>query len=159
MITPVFAAEGNGSRIYQVGRVGLDTGSQDTGGVYTGTLRTERINPMGETALLMFRRAVVRVWRTGGYTVTMKIYVDGVQTQVYDGSGNKVNQTITFTAPAPAITPTESFLEASISATGTYVELELDVASNNVTGIFLPSELEIHFAPLRRARERAAQAS
>lgn len=159
MITPIFAAEAGGSRIYKIGRVGLDTGTQDTGGVYTGVLRTERINPLGEVALLLFRRAVIRIWRTGGYTISMKIFVDGQQTQVYDASGVLQPQSVTFTALPPSVVPVETIVEASINAQGTYAEVEITVDSDDIDGIFLPTELEIHFAPLRRARERTAQSS
>ena len=159
MITPVFAFENNGSRVYKIGRVGLDSAGNDTGGAFTAQLKTERISPLGEVGLVVFRRVVVRIWRTGGFTATMKIFVDGAQTTTFDAGGNKVLQVVTFTASTPVNPPTESWIEASVNAPGTYIELELDVASNAVTGVFLPAEAEVHFYPLRRARERTAQSS
>ncbi len=162
MITPVFACDNTGNRIYQIGRVGLDPGGNDTGGAYTGTLRTERISPLGENALLQFRRIACRIWLTGGYTVTMTAFVNGQQTQVYNSSGVLVNQSIVFTSAGPPvgiIPPYEAWIEASINATGTYIEMQLSVSSANVTGIFLPAEAEVHFFPVRTARERVAQSS
>lgn len=159
MITPIFAAENGGSRIYKIGRVGLESGSQDTGGAYTATLKTERISPLGLNALLMFRRVACRIWLTGGYTVTMTCYINGAQTQIYDVNGNLQPQSILFTAPAPPIAPIETWIEASIRGAGTYLEVQIVVQSNQVTGIFLPAELEVNFYPLRTAKERAAQSS
>ena len=83
MPSPVFVAESGGPHIYKVGRVGLDSGSQDDGGVYVGTLRTERSSPVGEDGLAHFRRVAVRVYHTGYFNMLAKVYVDGKQTQVY----------------------------------------------------------------------------
>jgi hypothetical protein len=159
MITPIFACENNGSRLYKIGRVGLDTGAQDTGGVYKSTLKTERISPLGELAVLVFRRVGIRIWRTGSFTFTVTVFVDGAQTTIFDANGNKIPQTITFTQPTPTLPPIETMVEASIQAQGTYIEVQMDINSNNITGIFLPAELEVHFYPLRRARERTAQST
>jgi len=159
MITPAFAFENTGSRVYKIGRVGLDSGTQDTGGVYTAVLKTERISPLGEVGLVVIRRVAVRIWRTGAFQATMKVFVDGAQTTTFDAGGNKVLQSVSFTAVAPTAPPIESWIEASVNAPGTYVEVELDVASNTLTGIFLPAEAEVHFYPLRRAKERGAQSS
>ena len=157
MITPVFAAESGGSRVFKIGRVGLDTGTTDTGGFYTATLKTERISPMGENTLLMFRRVACRVWRTGGFTTTMTVYVDGVQTKIYDTTGALVPQSVIFVAPPPSVSPIESWIESSIQAPGTYIEVQLSVRSDQLTAIFLPAEIEVHFYPIRTAKERAAQ--
>jgi len=157
MITPVYAAENTGNRIYKIGRVGLDSGTQDTGGPYTATLKTERISPMGENALLMFRRVSCRIWLTGGFTLTMTIYVNGAQTTIFDQYGNVQPQSIIFSQPPPAIAPIESWVEASIAAPGTYLEVQIVAQSNQVTGIFLPVEMEVNFYPIRTAKERAAQ--
>jgi hypothetical protein len=159
MITPVFAAESGGSRVYKVGRVGLESGNQDTGGPYTATLKTERISPLGLNALLMFRRVACRIWLTGGYTVTMTVYVDGKQTQIYSATGVLMPQAITFAAGPPTTAPIETWIEASIRAPGTYVEVQLVIQSNSLTGIFLPAEMEVNFYPIRTAKERKAQSS
>lgn len=86
MATRVFAAEGGGSRIYKVSRVGYDSVGDDDGGVYTGTFRTDRHTPpnVGEGALLHLRRVFMRVWHTGSFLGKMKAFVDGVQTQAYN---------------------------------------------------------------------------
>src|SRR6267142_728286 len=157
MITPVFAAESGGSRVFKIGRVGLDTGTMDTGGSYSATLKTERISPMGENTLLMFRRVACRVWRTGGFTTIMTVYVDGIQTQIYNSLGQLVPQSVTFVVPPPVVSPIESWIESSIKAPGTYIEVQLAVRSDQLTAIFLPAEIEVHFYPIRTAKERAAQ--
>lgn len=157
MITPVFAAESGGSRVFKIGRVGLDTGTADTGGSYTATMKTERISPMGENTLLMFRRVACRIWRTGGFTVVMTVYVDGTQTQIYNSSGQLIPQSVSFSVAPPATSPIESWIEMSIRAPGTYIEVQLAVVSNQLTGIFLPAEMEVHFYPIRTAKERIAQ--
>ena len=163
MITPVFAAEASGSRIYQIGRVGLDSNipNQDTGGAFTGVLKTERISPLGLNALLMFRRVACRIWlTTTSYKVTMTIYVNGVQTQNYV-NGVLQNQVIVFnnTLSAGTVTPIEVWIEGSLQAAGTYIEVQLSVLSTDIPGTFLPAEMEVHFFPLRTARERTAQSS
>jgi len=156
MPAPVFAAQKSGSRIYRIGRVGLDTGSSDTGGAYTATLKTDKFSPAGEDGLALFRRVALRSLHTGQYTVTMKVFVDGVQTQVYSG-GVLVNQTVVFVRAAPTISPAESVEEADIVGQGTHIEVELSVLSTDVTGSFLPETLEVHFHPLRPAKSRAAE--
>ena len=83
MPAPVFVAESGGPRIYKLGRVGLDAGTMDDGGTYTGLLRTERSSPVGEDGLANFRRVAVRIFHTGFFNMTAKIFVDGEQTQIY----------------------------------------------------------------------------
>jgi len=158
MPTPVFAAENAGPRVYKVGRVGLDTGSQDTGGVYTATLRTERVSPAGEGGLCYFRRVAIRVWRTGGFTITLKAFVDGVQTRVYSG-GVLVDQVAVITKAAPTTSPIEDVVEMSLAAQGTSIEVEMAVDSDDVTGVFLPELVELHYIPLRKAKGRGAEAT
>lgn len=162
MITPVFATENGGSRIYKIGRVGLDSNvpNQDTGGAFTGVLKTERISPLGLNALLMFRRVACRIWLTSGYKVTMTMYVNGVQTNVYVNGVLTPQQVVFGPVAAPANPPIEVWIESSLQAPGTYIEVQLSVLSTDITGgIFLPAEMEVHFFPLRTARERAAQSS
>lgn len=148
-------AEANGSRIYKVGRVGYDSGNVDAGGAYTGNLRTGKISPQGEDGLCLFRRVVMRIWRTGQFTITFTIYVDGVQTQILNSSGAKVPQTIVITKPAPVLPPEETVVECSISAQGTYIEVEADIVSTSITGTFLPEELECHYIPVRPTKARS----
>jgi len=155
MATPLFAAEANGSRVYKVGRVGYDTGTQDVGGKYTGLLRTGKISPAGKDGLCYFRRVAVSVWRTGAYTATLKCWVDGVQTKTWDVNGNAVDQVVVISAGAPTTSPDVAVLEASIMAHGTYIEVEVTVDSDDVSGVFLPEEIEVHYLPIRVARSLA----
>lgn len=159
MPVPLFVVEATGARLYKMGRVGFDSGSADPGGNFTATMRTEKISPAGELGYCQFRRIGFRVFRTGSFTITVKVFVDGVQTQIYDASSVKVNQTIVIAKAAPSISPEETEVEADISANGTYIEVELTVTSNNVSGLFLPEELEVHYRPIRQARATVAAES
>lgn len=133
------------------------------GTAYTGIIKSERITPFqsggifqpsaGEFGLAHFRRVGIRILHTGGFTITVTAWVDGVQTQYYDSDGDLQDQTIEFTESAPTSNdPVESLLEADISAKGTYIEVQISVDSTDVTGIFLPESIEVHARPLRRAR-------
>lgn len=159
MPVPLFIVEANGARIYKFGRVGFDSGSADPGGNFTATMRSEKISPAGELGLCHFRRIGFRIFRTGSFTITVKVFVDGVQTKIYDASSNKVDQTIVITKSAPNISPEEAEVEADVDASGTYIEVELTVTSNNIAGLFLPEELNIHFRPIRQSRETVAAES
>lgn len=156
MPAPVYAAENSGARVYRIGRVGLDSGTQDAGGVFTSTLRTDKFSPAGENGLVLFRRVSVRIWHTGTYTFTMKIYVDGVQTQIYSGS-TQIDQTITIVRAAPISSPAEQVEEADISAVGTYVEVEIAIDSDDLTGVFLPESIELHGHVIRQTKSRTAE--
>jgi hypothetical protein len=158
MPAPLFLIA-NEARVYKMGRVGFDSGASDPGANYTATMRTEKISPDGELGYCQFRQIGFRIYRTGSFTLTVKVYVDGVQTQIYDASSTRVNQVIVITKPAPVLSPEETLIEADIDGKGSYVEVELTVASNNVTGVFLPEELEVHYRPLRQARETVAAES
>ncbi len=86
MPTRVFTGDSVGSRIYSIGRIGYDTGTQDDGGVYTGTIRTERFSPAGEGGLVLYRRVQMRAWHTGSFNGTMRAFIDGIQTMVPDAN-------------------------------------------------------------------------
>lgn len=158
MPTPVFAAQNAGSRIYRIGRVGIDSGTSDTGGSYVSTLKTEKFSPAGENGLCYFRRAAVRIWHTSNFTVTMRMYVDGVRTKVYSG-GVLVDQTVSITQAAPSTSPTETVVEASLQAQGTYIEVELELTSTNVNGVFLPEHIEIGYLPVKQSKSRGAEST
>lgn len=158
MPAPLFVI-GTDPRIYKFGRVGFDSGVSDPGGAFTATLRTEKISPAGELGLCQFRRVGIRIFRTGSFTMTVKAYVDGVQTTTYDASSNRVNQSISITKSAPSVSPEETLVECDIDARGTYIEVELIVTSSGVAGLYLPEELEIHYRPLRQARQTVAAES
>ena len=158
MPSPVFLSERSGSHIYRVGRVGYDSGDQDTGGAYTGTLKSEKQSPLGPQGLCHFRRIGIRIRHTGAFTMTLTVYVDGQQTQIYDSSSVLVDQTISFTEAAPTgENPTEVLLEGDISARGTYIQLKLTVTSTDVVGVFLPESFDVFYRPLREAKVGAAE--
>lgn len=159
MPVPLFIIEAAGARLYKYGRVGFDSGVADPGGNYTATMRSEKMSPAGELGLCHFRRIGLRIFRTGSFTVTLKVFVDGVQTKRYDSSSNKVDQVIVLTKSAPTISPEETEIEADIDASGTYIEVELTVTSNNIAGLFLPEELNIHYRPIRQSRATVAAES
>lgn len=158
MPAPLFII-GTDPRLYKFGRVGFDSGSADPGGNYTATMRTDKISPAGELGYCHFRRIGFRIYRTGAFTMTVVVYVDGVQTTIYDASSNKVNQSIVITKAAPTNSPEETLVEADIDGKGTYIEVELTVVSNTVTGVYLPEGLEVHYRPMRQARETVAAES
>ena len=150
----VFATEAAGSRIYRVGRVGMDSVGNDAGGAFTSLLRTEKISPAGEDGLCYFRRVALRVWRTGAFKCTMKVWVDGKRTQRWS-SGVKIDQSIAFDIAAPTMSPDEAVIEASIEAQGTYVEVELTLSSADVSGMILPESMEVHYLPIRPSKSRS----
>jgi len=152
MPTRLFVGEATGAKLYKMGRVGWDTGTQDTGAVYTGTLKTEKISPAGEDGLCYFRRVVIRIWRTGSYTCTMKAYVDGAQTTI---PSTGATQSVTFVKSAPTSSPDESIIEMDVTGHGTYIEIELTVDSDDITGIWLPETIEVHYRPIRTAKGRS----
>lgn len=158
MPAPLFII-GDDPRIYKFGRVGFDSGLADAGGNFTATMRTEKISPAGELGLCHFRRVGFRIFRTGSFTVTVKVYVDGVQTKIFDAASAAIDQVIVITKAAPAISPEETLVEADINAKGSYIEVDLTVNSNDVGGVFLPEELEIHYRALRQARQTVAAES
>lgn len=156
MPVPLLIIEAVGARVYQFGRVGFDSGTADPGGNFTATMRTEKISPAGDFGLCQFRRIGFRIFRTGSFTMTVKVYVDGVQTKVYDASSNKIDQVIVISQAAPSTSPEKTLVEADIDARGTYIEVELTVTSNNIVGLYLPEELDVHFRPLQQSSVRIA---
>ena len=160
MTAPIFIPELNGSRIYKVGRVGYETGIQDDGGVYTGTLRSSKISPQGEAGWCKFRRVVLRIRHTSSFVMTVKAFVDGVQTTVYDQTdmtgGTVEDQVVVFTQDGPPAPPAETILQMDISAKGTYIEIELTCDSDEVFGTFLPESVEVHYYPIERVRKGEA---
>ena len=162
MTTPVYVPELDGSRIYKVGRVGYETGTEDAGRVYTGLMRSEKISPQGEAGWCRFRRVVLRVRHTSTFTCAVRVYVDGVQTTVYDQTdmltGATVLQEVTFAEEAPSNPPDEVILQVDVIAKGTYIEVELECDSDDVAGTFLPESLEVHYVPVRGTRQGDATA-
>jgi hypothetical protein len=155
MPTRVLVAENGGNHLYAIGRVGLDTGTADDGGVYTGLLRTERISPAGEGGLVHFRRVLLRVWHSGAFAGTLRAYVDETQTQVYSGPV-LVDQAYAFSHAAPLASPDETLVEMDVNAVGTFIEVELEVDSDAITGVFLPEVIAVGCRILRPGRQRDA---
>jgi hypothetical protein len=155
MPAPVFLSVYTGSHLYKMGRVGFDSGNQDAGGNYTATFRTEKISPMNFDGVMLFRRILLRIYRTSPFVLTLTAYVDGTQTLTYDANGNLQLQSVVFNLAAPTTSPDKTLIEMAVAARGTYIELEGTVVSNTINGIFLPEEVEIHYDPLRTARAGA----
>ncbi len=161
MPTRIFAASGNSGKVYLVGRVGLDNPGFDVGAfAYTGTFRTERHSAAGEGGLLLFRRVRLRVWHTGGFDATVKIFVDGAQTQVWS-TDVEVDQSILFSvAPPVTVGPDggfETILVADLEARGTYLDIEFALDITTLTGIALPESAEAGYREIRRGVQQAAE--
>jgi hypothetical protein len=95
----LYAGERDGARVFQVGRLGFDQGTQDLSAtVYTGTYRTERISPAGPNALVNYRRVAIHLLVSGSYTFTVKVWINDGRTQL--GVGTEQEVTVTGTAGA-----------------------------------------------------------
>lgn len=154
----VFAAENTGARIYKVGRVGLDTGTEDSGGVYTMRLKSEKLSPAGEGGLCSFRRVLLRAFHTGSFSGQIKVYVDGVQTQILV-SDVLTNQVFAFSEGTPVNSPAEALVEMDIEASGSIIEVEVLVDSDAVVGTFLPESIWVGYRAIRPGRQREASVS
>jgi hypothetical protein len=161
MPNPVFVGASDSGKIYRIGRVGLDTGTEDPDGVFTATLLTEKHSPAGEGGLCLFRRVYVRIHHTGEFIAGLRAYVDGVQTQVYGPHlvGSVVvtgyyDQVATLIEAAPMISPNEVVKEVAISAQGTSIEVQVDVLSDDITGIFLIENISVGSYVIRESKER-----
>jgi len=164
----IFAGESDASFLYKIGMVGVDAGPYDTSGVagvtknvFTGTLKTERFYPAGSDGLCFFRQLALRVWRTGTFSVAIKVWVDDKRTQVYATDGSASDQLIVGTGAEHATVGTveETRIEAGLRARGTSIQVELTVDSDDVSRVFLPETLEIHYLPLRAARRDTAKSA
>ena len=162
MPTRVFAASGDSGKVYLIGRVGLDNPGDDVGLFsYTGTYRTDRHSPAGQGGLALFRRVRARIWHTGAFDVTMKCFVDGAQTQLFDVNSVAVDQVITFSVPAPTtVGPDggfETVLTADIEARGTYIEVEFAIDISTLTGVVLPESMETGHRVIRAGLEGSGE--
>lgn len=158
---PLYAAQANGGQVYKIGRVGYETGFGDHDGtvVYQGRLLSSAISPLGDSGYCKFRRVAVRIRHSSSFTITVKLYVDGTQTKVYDASSVAQDQTIVFTQAASTRSPAETVLQCDCSAAGTSIEVEILADSDDVAGTFLPEVIEVHYQPLRKARQGSAESS
>jgi hypothetical protein len=148
MPNPLYVCPSSGNKLYRVGRIGFDVASQDPGSTdFTGELLTERQSPAGETGEVLYRGAVLRVLLSGTYTFVVRFYVDGTQT--VDGEG--VNQEVTFTATVGQVLG-EYLFEAAFRGKGTYLQIEIEVVSSDVGGVFLPESATVFYMPLSAAK-------
>jgi len=165
--TLVYLGEIGTGKIYKVGKVGFDSGAVATfdpnSTPFTGTLKTERMSPAGEDALVRFRRVVLRALKTGAWTVKFTVWVDDTQTQTYDNTladSPLQDQTITVSSAATDDgTLKEVIIEADIDAVGTFIQVQLEIDSDDITGIFFPESIETHVQVIREAVSRATAES
>ncbi|KKL11886.1 hypothetical protein LCGC14_2541290 [marine sediment metagenome] len=153
--TQLLIGAADGPTLYRIGQIGLDTGNKDAGtDVYTAILETERQYPAGRDALIHFRRVIVRLARNAVATITMKVFVDEVQTQYYL-SGVLTDQAIVFVLTGGG--EREDVIEADINAVGTSIRVLLEIDSDDLGGILLIEPIEAHGRVVRPAKSRAAQ--
>jgi len=165
--TLVYLGEIGTGKIYRVGKVGFDSGAtasyDPNSTAFTGTLKTERMSPAGENALVRFRRVALRVLQSGGWTVKFTIWVDDKQTQTYDNDtagSPKVDQTITISNPSTDTGALkEALIEADIDAVGTYIQVQIELVSSDITGVFMPESIETQVQVMRETVSRATAES
>lgn len=165
--TIVLMGDTTGGRIYKIGKVGYDSGNSATYDPemtpFTGYLKTERVSPAGEDGLMRFRRVVLRALKSGEYTATFKVWVDDERTKVFDNTqitSPKIDQTIVISNPTDEeLDEGEAILEADIDATGTFIQVQVELTSTDIKGYFLPESIEIHGQALRPAKSRATAES
>ena len=150
----LYVGERSGARIFKVGRVGFDTGTADLGShVYTGTFRTERISPAGPGGLVNFRRIAIHLMATGTYTFSVKVWVDGVRTIL----GDETTQDVTITRAVGGLN--EVTEEVEMEASGSHIQVEITVDSDDVTGLFLIESVSARGRVVRRSATRSAEAT
>lgn len=163
MPSPLFLAVDN-SRLVKVGRAGYDSGFNDTAtgssASYTAVLRSGRISPAGESGLCLFRRVAIRVFHADAFTATIRVYVDGKQTErpkkpselspgeePVKGKVPTVPQSIVVNAQSSGDWK-ESVLLADIEAVGSYCEVELEIASSSLKSPVLIESALVHYRDL-----------
>ena len=162
--TVLLFGEANSNKIYSVGKVGYDSGDEATYDpnttAFTGTLRTERISPAGEDALVRFRRVVLRAYKVGSWKATIRAWVDDERTKIWDNDdesdtwGEQVDQEVVIEADEEDTGAGEAILEMDIDATGTFIQVEVDLLSSDIKGYFLPESLETHVQVIRETVSR-----
>lgn len=150
----VYAGERAGNKIFRLGRIGIDSGTADPGStVYTGTIRTERIAPAGEGALVNFRRVSVHLLVSGSYTFTVKIWVDNGRSTLATGA----TQTVVITSTDSGLR--EVTEDIAIEAEGSHIQVEITVDSDDVGGIFLVEKIDARGRAIRGSATRSAEAT
>lgn len=154
-----FVGQLDGSRVYRLGVIGTDTGTADpSSGVYQGRIMTERVSPMGEGGLALFRRAIIRVLKSGVFTATFKVYIDDVQTQIFDATSDQsvlIPQVVVVTSTASALK--EEIITIDLSQQGTYFQLECTVDSDDLSGVFLIESITAEMYPIRETISRGGE--
>lgn len=148
----IYLGERTGARIFRLNRVGYDTAGADLGShVYTGTFTTERITPAGPGSLVLFRGVCVNLYSSGTYSITVKVYVDDVQTKLGDGT----NQTIVL---ASAVAREGKYSpEAAIEAYGSTIRVEVTVLSSAVTAPFAIESITASGRVIRGSKSRSGE--
>jgi hypothetical protein len=171
--TTVLVGEANSPKIYKIGKVGYDSGnvgglSEDPNGTqFKGTIKTERLSPAGEDGLCRFRRVVLRALKLGSWKVKFTVWVDDVQTKRFDNTVYTpdsatfptVDQIIEISSNTDDTAEGEAIIEADIDAHGTFIQVEVELASTDITGYFLPESIEVHLQAIRQSKSRATAAS
>jgi len=162
--TVLLVGSTTGGKVYKVGKVGYDSGSGPTYDPettpFTGTMKTERMSPTGEAGLMRFRRVALRALKNGEYTATFIVWVDDVQTQIYDNTESTsplTDQTIVISNPDNDASEGEAILQADIDATGTFIQVQIELESTDIKGFFLPESIEIHGQAIRQTISRDAE--
>lgn len=149
----LYTGERGGPRVFKIGRLGFDQGTSDLDThVYTGTYRTERIAPLGPGGLINFRRVAIHLLTSGTYIFTVKTWVDDVRTKLADGT----DQLTTFNAGFGALSETTE--EVEIEAEGAHIRVEIQLNSDDITGLFLIESIDARGRPIRQSRTRTGEA-
>jgi hypothetical protein len=150
----LYAGERLGNRIFKVGRVGFDAGPTDPdANVYVGTFKSERIFPAGPGGLINFRQVSIHVRASDEYVMTVKVFVDDVQTKAINGSPQKVIITNTVSGVS------EVTEEIKISKSGSFIQVEITIDSDDIKGIFLIEGIWGHGRIIRKTSGRTGTAT
>ncbi len=149
----LYAGERDGARVFQVGRIGFDTGTADLGlNIYTGTFRSERVAPAGVGSLINFRRVAIHLYTSGTYTFTVRVWVEDTRTV----DGTTTEQVVTITGGGSTLQ--EITEEIKIEANGSHIQVEITIDSDNTTGIFLVEKILARGRIVRRSSGRTGEA-
>lgn len=149
----IYAGDRVGNRVLRLGRIGIDSGTSDPGAVYTGTIRTERIAPAGEGALINFRRVSIHLLVSGSYTFTVKVWVDDGRTLL----GDETTQTVVITSTDSGLR--EVTEEVAVEAEGSHIQVEITVDADDVGGVFLVEKILARGRAIRGSSTREAEAT
>ncbi len=150
----LYTGERDGARIFRIGRLGFDQGTQDLGAnTYTGTFRSERIAPLGVGALINFRRVAIHLLSSGTYEFTVRVWVDDGRTEL----GTGVEQVTVINGGTGGLG--EVTEEIEIEGEGSHIRVEITVDSDNITGIFLIESIQARGRPIREGSTRTGEAT